>query len=86
MELIIPSMGRRVIDRCRVCRTPFYEGESRARIEQHIRVCVSANHDRLMAERRRQHPDIMRPWDPEYARWIQDPAKRAGIMSGKIRP
>jgi hypothetical protein len=86
MELILPTQQRPVIDRCRVCRAPFFEGESPTRIARHVRDCLKANHDRLMAERRRQHPDIMLPWDPEYARWIQDPARRAGLMSGRIKP
>jgi hypothetical protein len=86
MELIVPTTGKKVIDRCRICRTPFFEDEPRTRIERHIIDCTRANHDRIMAERRRMHPDIMLPWDPEYARWIQDPAKLPGIMRGNIRP
>jgi hypothetical protein len=86
--LIIVSHGpqRRVVDRCRVCHCPFFEDESRSRIERHIIECVKANHDRLMADRKRQHPEIMAPWDPEYAKWIQDPAKLRGLMSGEIKP
>jgi hypothetical protein len=86
MELILPTTARRVIDRCRVCKIPFFEGETRSSIERHLMECVRANHDRLMADRKRQHPDIMLPWDPEYAQWLQDPAKLPGIMSGRIKP
>jgi hypothetical protein len=87
MELIVVTTpDRRIVDRCRVCKCPFYEDESRSRIERHLIDCVKANHDRLMADRARQHPEIMRPWDPEFAAWIQDPAKRRSLMTGRIKP
>lgn len=86
MELIIPNTGRKVIDRCRICKIPRYEGESQSSWESHIIGCIRRNQDRLAADRERQHPAILKPWDPEYARWIQDPARLPGLMSGKIKP
>jgi hypothetical protein len=83
--IIIPSApSRPVVDRCRVCKAPFYEGESRSRIEAHLRECVKANHDRLMEARRQQHPDIMRPWDTEHYRWIRK--NGAAILEGRLKP
>lgn len=84
--IVTSAPDRVIVDRCRICRAPFYEDESRSRIERHIIDCVNANRDRLMADRRRQHPEVMKPWDPEYARWIQDPARYEGLMSGRIKP
>jgi hypothetical protein len=81
---------RPVVDRCRVptpegpCGHPMFEGESRESFERgHVVPCLRRNHDTIMQERARQHPDIMRPWDPELATWV----KRHGdaILEGRKR-
>lgn len=85
MELIIVQNGRdrEIIDRCRVCKVPFFEGESRQRIETHVINCVKANHDRLMAKRKERN-DFLKPWDPELAAYVQDPARAKQILDGDL--
>lgn len=81
--------GRRVIDRCRIptadgpCGTPFYEGEPDLHRVQHLARCASENHEHILAERRRRHPDVMRPHDPEYVDWLDK--NRQGIAAGIVR-
>jgi len=84
--ILIPASARRVVDRCRICKAPRLEHETQRSWESHITRCLAEHHDELMAERRRRHPDILKPWDPEYAAWIQDPARRRGLMDGSIKP
>lgn len=77
-------LDRAVIDRCRVCvEFVLYRGESRGRMEKHVIECVERNRDRLLAERRRAHPEIMKPWDPEYSSWLK--VNKDAIMRGDVK-
>jgi hypothetical protein len=77
--------GREVVDRCRICREfVVYEGEDPRTMERHLRECVKANHDALMAERERQHPEIMKPWDPDFFSWIR--RNSDAVLEGRKKP
>ena len=84
------TLERKVVSRCRVphgenrvCGFPFYEGESQAVIEAHTAQCVSDHHDAIVAERRRQHPEILKPWDPEHFKWIRENAD--ALNEGRLK-
>jgi hypothetical protein len=62
------------------CGHPFYEGEERAR-ERHVAECCKRNHDAIVAFREKQHPDVLRPWDPELERWIAE--HRDEVLEGR---
>lgn len=78
-----------VVDRCRVptpegpCGHPFFEDESQSKREAHLVDCCRRNTDTIMAERERQHPAIMEPWDTELDRWIAQ--HRREIIEGRKR-
>lgn len=89
-EIWIPTTARRrVVDRCAVptpdgpCGHEFYEDEPAAVRERHIVACVKANADTVVEVRERMHPEIMRPWDPEYQAWLDEHAE--GIAAGQVR-
>lgn len=89
MEIWIPGSAREVVDRCKVptpdgpCGHPFYVGESDRKKVEHLRSCAEANLERIREVRQEQHPDVLKPWDPEYAGWLEDNA--AGIATGSVR-
>jgi hypothetical protein len=80
--------GLEVVDRCRtivsaegdVCGHPFYENESIAKREAHITECLAKHASAIRAFRQRQHPDIMRPWDPELADYVK--ANKLELVTG----
>lgn len=80
--------GYQVIDRCRtivnadgeLCGHPFYENEPRSKIEAHITECLAKHAAAIRAFRDRQHPEIMRPWDPELAAFVK--RNREELLSG----
>jgi hypothetical protein len=76
---------REIVDRCRVCQEfVVYEGEHPRTMELHLRRCLRANHDRLMAERERQHPSVMLPWDTDFSSWMQ--RHREAVLEGRKKP
>lgn len=82
--------SREVIDRCVVptgpdsaCGFPIYAGESQKVLEAHIRLCVRRNEDHIRAARERAHPSIMKPWDTEYAEWVEK--HRVELLEGRMR-
>jgi hypothetical protein len=47
--------SREIVDRCRVCQEfVVFEGEHPRTMEMHLRRCLRANHERVMAERERR--------------------------------
>lgn len=80
---------RRVIDKCAVptpegpCGHLFFEGESQTTIDAHVSECARRNHDTIMEHRARQHPEIMKPWDPELAAWVKKHGR--AILEGRKR-
>jgi hypothetical protein len=82
--------SREVIDRCVVptgpesaCGFPVYAGESHRVLEAHIRLCVIRNEEHIRAARERAHPSIMKPWDTEYAEWVEK--NRTALLEGRMR-
>lgn len=92
-DLVIPTASRmhekRVVDRCRVptpegpCGHPLFEDEPRSKMDAHVVECCRRHHDTIMEERERQHPEIMRPWDPELASWVKEHGP--AILEGRKR-
>jgi hypothetical protein len=87
------TLRGRVVSRCtvphgpgRVCGWPFYDSDSEAAVLEHTRKCLSDHHEDVVAERERQHPSIMRPWDPEFFSWVRDPGRARAIMEGRVKP
>lgn len=83
---------RKVIDRCvvptgdpekPVCGHVFFEGESQEVIDRHVAACAREHHDAIVEHRERQHPEIMRPWDPELAAWVKKHGR--AILEGRKR-
>jgi hypothetical protein len=74
MELWIPRSGAPRF-RCRICTTPFYEGEQR-KYEFHVAQCAKRHHDELAA----QSPTNMLPF---FYR-VQDPEKEQALREGRI--
>lgn len=74
--------SRPVIDRCRVCRIPFFEGEEH-RVHEHLVACARRNHERLVAQVKRAHPDILKPWDTDFHAWVQK--HRTSLLEGRKR-
>lgn len=82
--------SREIVDRCVVptgpesaCGFPVYAGESHKVMEAHLRRCLAANHEHIVAAREQAHPTIMKPWDTEYAEWVAK--HRVALLEGRMR-
>jgi hypothetical protein len=62
-----------------LCRHPSY---SRAEFLGHASKCAPAHESAIRAYRARQHPDILRPWDPELESWMGK--HKAAILEGRM--
>jgi hypothetical protein len=92
VTLYIASSGRihehKPIGVCRVmtkdgpCGTLFFPGEERKQ-GQHAATCAAENHEYLVAYLRTRRPDIMKPWDTEYAEWID--RHRKPLLEGRMK-
>lgn len=86
---VTPLTGRRVVDRCKVptpdgpCGHAFYEDEPEVRKVEHFKECTERNRDLIHDLATKRHPEAMKPWDPEYAAWLEE--RREGIANGSVR-
>lgn len=82
---VVRHEGRAVADRCRVCQEfVTYEGEPARIMEAHIVRCVKKHQEELEVARERAHPEIMKPWDTEFADWMT--AHREAVLEGRKKP
>lgn len=76
---------RPVADRCRICKEFVrYRDEPPAVMEMHAARCVKRHEEQLREQRAREHPEIMRPWDPEMARWMRE--HKTAVLEGRLKP
>lgn len=66
----------------KTCGQKFVKGQE-ARVERHHAQCARDHDDVIRAYLQQRHPDIMKPWDPEYAAWLKQHAR--GIAEGRVR-
>lgn len=87
--LFVPgTKDRRPVGMCQVivtgegelCLTPFYSERER---RDHVAACAQKHTSAIHAYRKRTHPDIMRPWDPEMESWMSKHAD--GLLAGRLK-
>lgn len=61
-----------------LCLEPTYSEEAR---RQHAASCAEKHASAIHAFRKRQHPDIMRPWDPELEAYVS--ANKQALLTGE---
>jgi hypothetical protein len=61
-----------------LCLEPTYSEEAR---RQHAAKCAQENATAINAFRNRQHPEVMRPWDPELEEFVM--RRRVDILTGR---
>lgn len=89
MDLWIPTTAQEVVDVCKIptpdgpCGHKFFAGESDSKKARHFKACAHANEEAIRALREKQHPDVMKPWDPEYKTWLDEHA--VGIAAGTVK-
>lgn len=89
VQIWIPGSAKEVVDRCKIptpdgpCGHAFYAGESDLKKAQHFKICAHEHMDGILEARQRQHPDVLKPWDPEYADWLDE--HKAGIAAGTVK-
>jgi hypothetical protein len=66
----------------KVCRERFYKGQERL-AERHHAECAQRHEDVIRAFLQQRHPDIMKPQDQEYYRWMR--SNLTGILEGRVK-
>lgn len=86
---VAPAPGKRVVDRCRIptengpCGHAFLEDEPEVRKVAHLKECAERNAHVIREAAAKHHPDVLKPWDPEYAAWLEE--RKDGIAAGTVR-
>lgn len=65
-----------------LCLHPFFEGEDERNKIEHIRKCAAEHEQVIHEEHERLHPSILKPWDTEYAEWVE--ANKDAILDGRM--
>jgi hypothetical protein len=80
---VVAREGEQIVDRCRLCgEFVRYAGEPERVMIAHVQRCYSANEQRIREDRERAHPEIMKPWDPEYVSWLRKQPDVPGRVPG----
>lgn len=84
----LQDLEHRIVDRCRIptstgpCGHIVVASDHPRAMEFHVRECAPRNIAAIHEARQQQHPDIMRPWDPELEAWIT--RHRVPILEGRM--
>jgi hypothetical protein len=80
---VVAREGEQVADRCRICWDFVrYEGEPERVMIAHVQRCYAEHEAQLREDRERAHPEIMKPWDPEYVSWLRKRPDTPGKVQG----
>lgn len=66
-----------------LCGHPTFEREGPRAEAAHNAECVKRNHEHIVAWMRQRHPDVMKAWDPELARWVAE--HKDALIEGRKR-
>jgi hypothetical protein len=89
-SVVLTELESRILDRCRIptpdgpCGHITLEEEGHRASQLHAVRCAQENHETILAVREEQHPEIMKPWDPEQFAWIR--RNGAAILEGRLKP
>jgi hypothetical protein len=86
----VRDLQRDVISTCLVvvdasgktCGQKFYRGQE-ALATKHTLDCLNRHRDELEAHMNHIHPEIMKPWDPEFAAWMHQ--HREAVAEGRMK-
>jgi hypothetical protein len=76
-HIIIP--GKTPIGKCRICRTPFFSGDSERVIARHMAACGQEHYEKTHGMRSRL--DFLKSQDPEYSAYVEK-----AYRQGKLKP